>query len=75
MTAHQQTQRARMVAGELYDPLDQELVDLRNRARDLCRQLNASREEEIEVRRRILEQLLGSGAAVIGARHGRAADR
>ncbi len=52
-----------MVAGELYDPLDQELVDLRNRARDLCRQLNASREEEIEVRRRILEQLLGSGAA------------
>ena len=52
---------ARMIAGELYDPRDSELVELRNRARDLCQELNASRESEADLRRRILLQLLGVG--------------
>jgi maltose O-acetyltransferase len=51
-----------MLAGELYDPLCPELVRLRERARDLCQELNASREADQEKRRRILGQLLGSGA-------------
>lgn len=50
-----------MIAGELYDPLDSELVELRSRARGLCRELNASREDKAELRRRILTELLGAG--------------
>lgn len=29
-----------MLSGQLYDPLDPELVEARERARDLCRGLN-----------------------------------
>jgi len=50
-----------MLAGELYDPLDPELVAARVRARDLCQELNATREGEQEIRRRILTELFGSG--------------
>ena len=38
------TERDKMLAGELYDPLDPELVRARDRARDLCQELNATRE-------------------------------
>ena len=55
------TEREKMLAGELYDPLEPELVQARNRARDLCQDLNATRETEQEVRRRILIELFGSG--------------
>jgi len=51
----------KMLAGELYDPLDPELVGARNRARDLCQELNATCEEDQEVRRRILTSLFGRG--------------
>ncbi len=50
-----------MLAGELYDPLDAELVRLRARARDLCWDLNATREVDTELRRRLLTSLFGSG--------------
>ena len=50
-----------MLAGELYDPLDPELVAGRERARDLCQALNATREGEQEVRRRILRELFATG--------------
>ena len=50
-----------MLAGELYDPLDPELVAARVRARDLCQELNATREREDETRRRILVELFGAG--------------
>lgn len=55
------SERAKMLAGELYNALDPELVRSRERARDLCYDLNASREREQEVRRRILGQLFASG--------------
>lgn len=55
------TEREKMLAGELYDPIDAELVRARNRARDLCQDLNATRESEQEVRRRILIELFGRG--------------
>lgn len=48
-----------MLAGELYDPLDLQLCQERQRCRDLCKQLNDSREEQLEERRQILHHLLG----------------
>lgn len=50
-----------MLAGELYDALDPELVAARERARDLCQDLNASRERDQAARRQILQDLLGRG--------------
>ena len=54
-----------MLAGELYDPLDPELVAARVRARDLCQDLNATREREEETRRRILVELFGAGGGEV----------
>src|SRR6476661_4715824 len=55
------SERDRMLAGELYDPMDRELVAGRDRARDLCQALNATREAAQEERRRILRELFGAG--------------
>jgi maltose O-acetyltransferase len=55
------TEREKMIAGQLYDALDPELVEARQRARDLCQALNASAEGEQEKRRAILRDLFGSG--------------
>jgi maltose O-acetyltransferase len=55
------SERDKMLAGELYDPLDPVLVRARDRARDLCQDLNATREADREVRRRILKELFGKG--------------
>jgi maltose O-acetyltransferase len=55
-TAHQ-----KMVAGELYDPLDAELIAARERARALCQALGPLRESQQDERRRILCALLGAG--------------
>jgi maltose O-acetyltransferase len=55
------TEREKMLAGELYDPIDPELVAARERARNLCQDLNATREAEEAERRRILRELLGAG--------------
>ena len=55
------SERRKMVAGELYDPLDSELVAARTRARNLCQLLNATTEAETETRRRIVQELFGAG--------------
>ena len=55
------TQREKMLAGELYDPLDPDLVAGRERARDLCQALNATREAEQDERRRLVRELFGAG--------------
>jgi maltose O-acetyltransferase len=55
------TEKDKMLAGELYDPLDPELVRAREWARDLCHDLNATRERDRDARRSILEKLLGRG--------------
>jgi maltose O-acetyltransferase len=55
------TEREKMLAGEFYDPLDAELVTARTRARDLCWELNATRDADEALRRRILTQLFGTG--------------
>jgi maltose O-acetyltransferase len=55
------SEREKMLAGELYDPFDAELVAGRARARDLCQELNATRDAQAEERRRILQELFGAG--------------
>jgi maltose O-acetyltransferase len=55
------TERDKMIAGDMYDPFDPELVAGRVRARDLCQQLNGTRESDDVERRRILRELFGQG--------------
>lgn len=59
------TEREKMMAGEPYDPLDEELVTARTRARDLCHDLNATREADEDERRRILRDLFASGGDTV----------
>ena len=62
------SERQKMLAGELYDPLDPELVSARARASDLCADLNdATRASAQAERRRILEELFAAGgdAAIV----------
>lgn len=59
------TEKEKMLAGKLYDALDAELVQARERARDLCHDLNTSRERDQESRRRILSELFGSGGGSV----------
>ncbi len=59
------TEREKMLAGEFYDPLDAELVAARTRARDLCWDLNATRDADDALRRRILRELFGSGGDTV----------
>ena len=53
------TEKEKMLAGELYDPLDPQLVQERTRCRDLCKLFNDSREDQQEERKRILAELFG----------------
>ncbi len=55
------TELEKMLAGELYDPFDAQLVAARERARDLCQRLNETRESEEGERRKIVRALFGSG--------------
>ncbi len=55
------SEREKMVAGEMYDPFDPELVAARTRARALSQELNATREGDQDERRRLLRELFGRG--------------
>ena len=59
------SEREKMLAGELYDPFDPDLVAGRERARDLCQTLNATREAEVDARRKILRELFGAGGDTV----------
>lgn len=52
------TEKEKMLAGELYDPLDQQLSDERLRTRLLIKELNDTREDQKEERVRILKELI-----------------
>ena len=54
------SEKEKMLAGELYDPLDIELAGERQRARELCRELNASPPGDPETRGRLLAALFGT---------------
>lgn len=49
-----------MLRGELYDPLDPELTRERQRAREICRELNASAPGGIQERTRLIAALFGT---------------
>lgn len=53
------TEKEKMLAGELYDPLDEQLCLERDRCRNLCLLLNATREDQKAERQRLLAELLG----------------
>ena len=59
------TEQLKMLAGELYDPMDPELVAARTHARDLCQALDATQEVEHEKRRQILHELFGAGGDAV----------
>lgn len=54
------TEKEKMLRGELYNASDEQLMLERRRARDLVREFNATRDEEQELRRRLLLELFGS---------------
>jgi maltose O-acetyltransferase len=58
------SEKEKMLAGELYDPLDPELEAGRRQARELCRQLNASSEDEPAERRKWIDALFGAATDV-----------
>jgi len=53
------TEKEKMHAGEMYDATDPQLVQERQRARELCRSLNESHASEQELRSRIFGELFG----------------
>lgn len=55
-----QTERSKMLAGELYNPLDPDLVAAREQARDLLLALNGSRESARAERVELMKKLFGS---------------
>jgi maltose O-acetyltransferase len=59
------SERDKMLAGEIYDPLDAELVAGRARARDLCRALNATRDADTDERRRLTIELFAAGGDAV----------
>lgn len=59
------TELEKMLAGELYDPLDPELARMRTRARDLLHELNTTREADTVARRRILQELVAAGGDTV----------
>ncbi|WP_322113836.1 sugar O-acetyltransferase [Marinimicrobium sp. C6131] len=64
MSDHQ-TEREKMLAGALYDPMDAELCAARRRARLLCESLNASRDNEVKKRRQWLRELIPDGGDTV----------
>jgi maltose O-acetyltransferase len=56
------SEREKMLAGELYDPLDAELTAARRRARLLFKALNDTRDDQPDERARLLRELIpGAG--------------
>ncbi|GAB3538422.1 maltose acetyltransferase domain-containing protein [Pontibacter brevis] len=57
------SEKEKMIAGEMYDPLDKQLVEDRLQARLLLKTLNETREDETSERSGVLEKLLPHAAA------------
>ena len=61
----ERTELEKMLAGELYDASDRELAGMRERARDLCRLLNASPEADGDGRRSLFISLFSTGGETV----------
>ena len=59
------TEKKKMLAGEMYDATDPQLAEERRRARDLCKSLNESHDNEQELRQRIIGEMFGSAGDAI----------
>jgi maltose O-acetyltransferase len=59
------TEQQKMLAGELYDALDPDLVAGRIKARELCQQLNAAPERDESLRRKLCKQIFGKGGDTV----------
>lgn len=59
------TQRERVLAGELYDPTDPELVAARLLARDQCHAINTSHPRDETLRRGVLTKLFAGGGETV----------
>lgn len=59
------TEREKMLAGQLYNPLDADLARGREAARDLCHELNLLRPSNQAAKRGLLERLFGSGGGTL----------
>jgi maltose O-acetyltransferase len=58
------TEKEKLLAGQLYDPLDPVLCAERVKARELCLRLNQSPESDTALRRQLLDDLLGYASDV-----------
>jgi maltose O-acetyltransferase len=58
-------EREKMLAGKLYNALDPELVQERDRARDLCQILNSTREADRDLRRQLVITMFGKGGDTV----------
>jgi len=59
------TEKEKMLTGEMYDAADPQLAEERRRARDLCKSLNESPDNEQELRQRIIRKLFGSAGDAV----------
>jgi maltose O-acetyltransferase len=59
MDPSSRSEKSKMLAGELYQAFDPELVQERNQAKQLCFHLNQTSPLETEQRKAIVEQLIG----------------
>ncbi len=59
------TEREKMLAGDLYNADDPELITARVHARSICRQLNTSDPADITLRRSLCTQLFGKGGDTV----------
>ena len=57
------SEKEKMLAGQLYDPLDPQLVEERMKTRLLIQELNNTREDQVEERTRILKELIPNSGA------------
>ena len=59
------TEKEKMLTGDMYDAKDPQLTAGRRRARDLCKSLNETHDDEKELRERIIRELFGSAGDAI----------
>lgn len=59
------TEKEKMLAGEMYNAADPQLTQERRRARDLCKSLNESPDNEQELRQSIIRKLFGRAGDAI----------
>jgi maltose O-acetyltransferase len=61
----ERTEKVKMLAGEPYDAWDPELTEERNRAKNLCYELNQTSPLNIERRKKLAAQIIGRDDAIL----------